>query len=106
MTKRKLYLTPSVAEDVIAKMKPGVAYTACDLAQDFGATTQDMRRWLRDLEAEGKVQACGERYLGSAFKLAEHKVRPPYFNLRLTENLTGYEKALHSHANLAMSTRR
>jgi hypothetical protein len=106
MTKRKVYLTPSVAEEVLAKMKPGVAYTTFNLAQDFGATTQDMRRWLRDLEAEGKVQACGERYLGSAFRLAEHKVQPPYVNLRLDEDLVGYNSTLRSHERLAMLIRR
>ncbi len=77
-----------------------------NLAQDFGASTQDMRRWLRDLEAEGKVRACGERYLGSAFRLAGHKVQPPYVNLRLDEDLAGYNSTLRSHERLAMLTRR
>ncbi len=106
MTKRKLYLTPAVAEDVLSKMKPGVAYTVFNLAEDFGVTTQKMRGWLKGLEDAGRVQARGERYSGSAFKLAEHKVQPPYQNLRLTEDLIGYDKTLRSHAALAMSTRR
>jgi hypothetical protein len=106
MTKRKLYLTPAIGEGVLSKMKPGVAYIVFKLAEDFGVTTQEMRRWLRELEDAGKLQACGERYPGSAFKLAEHKVQPPYQNLRLTEDLIGYDKTLRSHAALAMSTRR
>lgn len=105
MTKRKLYLTPAVAEEVLVRMKPGVAYTVFDMAQDFGASTQDMRRWLTELQAAGSVQPCGERYPGSAYKLAKLRVAPPYQNLRLTENLVGYDKALRSHAALAMSTR-
>jgi hypothetical protein len=43
---------------------------------------------------------------GIAFRLAEHKVQPPYVNLRLDEDLVGYNSTLRSHERRAMLTRR
>jgi hypothetical protein len=106
MTMPKRILIPFTAEALLADMKPGIAHACHKLAHKCGVSTPAMREFMNALEAAGQVEGLKSIHGAMAFQLKDRKVQPPYVNLRLDEDLVGYNSTLRSHERLAMLTRR
>jgi hypothetical protein len=98
-------------EGIVSALKPGKNYQVSNLATRFGTRGTTIRHFLELAAAEGlidRVRDHGE----TCYRLVwsqdepENIVPPAYRNLRLAENLTDYDRDLHSFEALCMTVRR
>jgi DNA-binding IclR family transcriptional regulator len=91
-----------------------------DICRHFGVSREQPRHYLETLVREGKAEKRAEvvdhvassvrRFIYRATTSADvalaDRVLPAYRNLRLSENLVGYERTLHQFQALCMMVRK
>jgi DNA-binding MarR family transcriptional regulator len=99
-------------EGIVSAMREGRRYQVGNLARAYGAKPADVRRMLSSAVDLGFVVKVRDDERGEhVYSLPQSAVRdertaPPYRNLHLTEDLTGYDSSLFRFANLCMMVRR
>jgi hypothetical protein len=99
------------AEGILGAMKPNRDYQVSNIARCFNVGADSIRPLLEQAADSGHVRRIptprGVCYRLIDFKASELEVvKAPYQNLRLSENLTDYDRANHDFAALCMMVRK
>jgi hypothetical protein len=99
------------AEGILGTMKPNRDYQVSNIARCFNVGADSIRPLLEQSADAGHVRRIptprGVCYRLIDFKASELEVvKAPYQNLRLSENLTNYDRTNHDFAALCMMVRK
>lgn len=97
-------------DGLLASMVPDICYQLRNVARAYGRTTAETRALLDKAVRAGSVLRIphpkGARYqLPAAPKAKIDRVAPPYPNIRLDQDLIGYDRELRRFAELCVLVR-